>query len=68
MKSRCKKVAQLLTTDSPVALIGESMGFEDQHVFSRAFKKTGASPRHSIEKRVNTCYHCCQKDFKPAAL
>lgn len=45
MKSRCKKAAQLLTTDSPVALIGESMGFEDQHVFSRAFKKNwGVSP------------------------
>lgn len=35
----------LRSTDLPVALIAASLGFEDQHAFSRAFKKElGVSP------------------------
>lgn len=43
---KMEKAAQLLTaSDMPVALIAESLGYEDQHVFSRAYKKHwGVSP------------------------
>ena len=40
-----KSARMLLDTDAPVALIAESIGFEDQHIFSRAFKTFwGVSP------------------------
>ncbi len=53
---KMKKAAQmLLSSDAPVALIGESLGFEDQHVFSRAFKKHwGVSP---VQYRKKTESH-----------
>ena len=43
---KLEKSAQMLqTTDVPVSLIAESIGFEDQHAFSRAFKNHwGVSP------------------------
>ena len=40
-----KAALMLSATDSPVSLIAESLGFEDSHAFSRAFKKhRGVSP------------------------
>ena len=40
LKLKMDKAAQILvSTEMPVALIAEALGFEDQHVFSRAFKK-----------------------------
>ena len=40
-----KSVQMLLETDVSVALIAASLGFEDQHAFSKAFKKyRGVSP------------------------
>lgn len=49
---KLEKAAQMLTaTDSPVALVAESLGFEDPHMFSKAFKKHwGISP---MEYRKN---------------
>ena len=46
LKLKMDKAAQMLvSTEMPVALIAEALGFEDQHVFSRAFKKYwGVSP------------------------
>ena len=43
---KLEKAAQMLAaTDSPIALIAESLGFEDQHLFSKTFKKhSGISP------------------------
>ena len=43
---KLEKAAQMLAaTNSPVALIAESIGFEDQHAFSKVFKKHhGISP------------------------
>ena len=40
-----KAASMLTTTDTPVALIAESLGFDDQHAFSKLFKKYwGVSP------------------------
>lgn len=43
---KLEKAALMLgTTDTPVALIAESLGFDDQHAFSKLFKKYwGVSP------------------------
>ncbi|MBQ7492400.1 MAG: helix-turn-helix transcriptional regulator, partial [Clostridia bacterium] len=43
---KLEKAARMLaSSDVPVALVAESLGFEDQHAFSRAFKKYwGVSP------------------------
>lgn len=43
---KMEKAAQmLLSSELPVSLIGEALGFEDQHIFSRAFKNYyGKSP------------------------
>jgi len=40
-----KSASMLSSSDAPVALIAESLGFEDQHAFSKSFKKYwGCSP------------------------
>lgn len=40
-----KAALMLATADAPVALIAESLGFDDQHAFSKLFKKyRGVSP------------------------
>lgn len=43
---KLEKAARMLaSSDVSVALVAESLGFEDQHAFSRAFKKYwGVSP------------------------
>lgn len=53
---KLKKACRLLmTTDLPIAIIANSLGFEDQLAFSKLFRKTYAMPptvyrRHSREK------------------
>ena len=52
-KMKLEKAAMMLeTTDMPVALISESLGFDDQHAFSKTFKKYWEiSPRDFRQKR-----------------
>ena len=52
-KMKLEKAAMMLeTTDMPVALISESLGFEDQHAFSKSFKKYwDISPREFRQLR-----------------
>ena len=40
MKLKLEKSAHMLAeTDMPVALVASTLGFEDQHAFSKCFKK-----------------------------
>ena len=52
-KMKMEKSAMMLeTTDMPIALVSESLGFEDQHGFSKSFKKYwGTSPRAFRQRR-----------------
>lgn len=52
-----KAALMLSTTDTAVALIAESLGFDDQHGFSRQFKRYwGVSP---LEYRRNASHDMC---------
>lgn len=47
-----KSARMLIESDAPVALIAESLGFEEQHAFSRAFKNyCGVSPSDYRKRR-----------------
>ena len=52
---KLEKAARMLTeTDVPVALVAESLGFDDQHAFSKLFKKYWGIPPLAYRKSPPT--------------